>query len=212
MKSLLMCLMLIVSMSDNLLAAEGNRHLNSASANSEYKCFVIAVREPWKESTINDGLQVKTRTFVVTIPTNVVLVGLGTAITVFRYEKTPDIVIGTEDENTFYLSNDNITLREALELIFIRTLKDHEISQKYNLETWNNFMLLKKFFLGKGGKAFIYEKGPLTVFFIPDAGEPFNNVAWAFHANNPNSALRIESNMGIEKFKDILFSIRTKEK
>lgn len=72
-------------------------------------------------------------------------------------------------------------------------------------------MLMKKVFLEKSGKAFLFKTTSFTVYFIPDAGDPFNNITWVVDENKPDSALRIESNMDATKFKEILFSIKLLE-
>ena len=175
-------------------------------------CFVVADRMPWKENKQRQGLRVKSGTFVVTIPSNVMWIGLGSTVTVFRYDSAPHIVIGMETKETFQLTSKEINLSQALEHIFTNTPKDQKISDRYNIELWNRLMLMKMGFLDKSGKAFVFEKAPLTVYFIPDSGEQFNNVAWAVDSGNPNSALRIESNMDEKIFEDILYSIKLKEK
>lgn len=160
-----------------------------------------------KKTLQKQGLRVKSGPFVVTIPANVTWVGLGGTVTVFKYHHAPPIAIGMETNDTFQLNSKDINLSRALKHIFTNTPNDLEMSNRYNSELWNKLMLMKKGFLEKSGKAFFFETRSLSVYFIPAADEPFNNIAWAVHNNNPDSALRFESNMNATKFEEILFSI-----
>lgn len=211
MKTILIFLMVTSFMTIDVSAADGSKHSKNINKNEERDCLVIATKDSWKESRMIQGLKVKSGTFVVTIPSDVIWVGLGTTVTVFRYDKAPHVVIGTENRNTLQLGSNDISMSHALEIVFTKTPKDRKLLKKINRELWDKLMSVKKGLLGKAGKSYLYEKASLTVYFIPDAGEPFNNIAWVVDADNPNCALRIESNMDAGKFKDILFSIKTKE-
>ncbi len=76
----------------------------------------------------------------------------------------------------------------------------------------NELMMIKHGLLEQSSKAFISEKGAITIYFIADAGMPFNNIARAVDTKKPDYALRIESNMETNRFKEIVFSIKVKEK
>jgi hypothetical protein len=212
MKIFLTILIVFSFITNDVIAAGIADYNHNVSTCKGKGCFVVASRLPWEEMPQIYGLKVKSGPFVVTIPPNVISVGIGNTVTVFRYDKTPHIVIGTETKDTFQLTTKDISLSQALKIIFTSTPKDHKVSDKYNKELWNSLMLAKKGLLEQAGKAFIYKKGRLTAYYIPDAGEPYKNIAWVIDKNNQNSALRIESNMEVDKFKDILFSTRVKEK
>lgn len=212
MKLILTFLFLLTFMTVGVVAADNIQHYQTNNACEDKGCFVVADKEPWGKTTQMQGMNIKSGPFVVTIPSNVILVGLGNTVTVFRYEKSPHIVIGTETKDTFQLSSNEISLSQALEVLFTKTPKDHKASDKIEKELWNKLMLIKSGLIGKSDKLLIYNKARLTVYYIPKAGEPYNNIAWVVDTEKQNSALRIESNMDVNKFKSILFTIKSKEK
>jgi hypothetical protein len=212
MKVFLSFLLLLSFIANDVIAADKGESGQNLPNRADKGCFVVASRVPWKAAPQTQVLQVKSGPFVIAIPSNIIEVSIGGTVTVFRYDNIPHIVIGTETKDTFQLTSTDISLSKALEVIFTKTPKNLKIANKYGKELWNELMTIKKGFLERSGKAFIFEKRPLTIYFIPDAGKPFNNIAWAVDTDKPNSALRIESNVDTNSFKNILFSIKPKEK
>lgn len=212
MKIFLQVFMLFALMTNEVTAAEKVEQVQKQPSCKGKGCYVVAARELWQRTPQTRGLGVKSGQFVVKIPSNIASVGIGKTVTVFRYDNAPPVVIGIETIQTFELNAKDINLFEVLEVIFTNTPKDYDISNKYSMNIWNKLMLVKQGFLEQSEKAYIYTKAPLFVYYIPGAGKPFNNIAWAVDKNNPDTALRIESNMSASKFKEILFSIILKEK
>jgi len=212
MKILLTFLFLITFMAGGVVAADNIQQFKDFPECKDKGCFVVAVKEPWKEISDTQGMKVKSGPFVLTVPSKVIWVGLGGTVTVFRYDKSAPISIGTETKDTFQLSSNDISLSQALEVLFTKTPKEYKASDKYEKELFNRLMIIKKGLLVKSDKIFIYKKGELTVYYIPKAGEPYNNIAWVVDAKNKNFALRIESNVNEDIFKNLLFAVKTKEK
>lgn len=212
MKILILVLLLVFIITSDAIADNKSDAGQNLPNVADKESFVVASEVPWKAAPQELVLEVKSGPFVIALPPDIIKISLGSTVTVFRYANTPHIVIGTETIDTFQLTSKDISLSQVLELIFTKTPEDLKIADKYGKELWTELMAIKKGFLEKSGKAFVYEKGPLTVYFIPDAGIPFNNVAWVVDKEKPNSALRIESNINTNKFKEILLSIKPREK
>ncbi len=184
-------------------------------------CSAVAVTIPLEETSFKKNLKIQIGSLVVEIPPNVTKVDLARSpisATVFRYETAPPIMISTETDETLSLrelTSKPISLFESMEIIFTKTLKDSDVTSKYDEELLNKLMLIKKELLGGERKAFVYSKKQLKIYYISHAGEPYKNLAWAIDPKFPNQALKIASNLSENDFIAIIYSavsLKAKEK
>jgi hypothetical protein len=110
------------------------------------------------------------------------------------------------------LTSKPISLSEAMEIIFTKTLKDIDVTRKYDRELLNNLMWLKKGFMEGGKEAYVYEKGRVKIYYLPNGGPPYRNLAWAIDSEHPNFALRVESDLAVTDFAQIIYSITSIKK
>lgn len=183
-------------------------------------CYVIAEEISLKETTDTKGLKIRTGLFNVTIPSNPAAINShpSSTLIVYKYENAPHITISTETDNDYFLRGFTTkppSLQAFLEIVYTKTPKDYDVTSTYDKESWNAFMWFKKQIVGKNNKTYIYDKGRLKIYYETGVDRvPYKNAAWAIDSENPNLALRLESNMAEVDFRKILFSItsRTKEK
>jgi hypothetical protein len=175
-------------------------------------CSVVAVKVVLDESSETKDLKIRIGSLVVEIPSNVTRIDIAksSALTVFRYATVPHIAISTETEETFQmekLTSKPITLFEALEIIFTKTIKDSDVTRKYDKEFINNLMWIKKGFMEGAKAAYVYEKGRVRMYYLSNGGPPYRNLAWAIDSKYPNTAIRIESDNSQNAFLKMLYSI-----
>ncbi len=127
-------LLLFSFVANFVIAADKGESGQNLPNRADKGCFVVASRVPWKSALQTHGLKVKAGYFVIAIPPNIKEIGLGSSVTVFRYNNIPHIVIGTESKDTFQLTSKDISLSQALELIFTKTHKDLKPVDKYGRE------------------------------------------------------------------------------
>lgn len=183
-------------------------------------CSDVAVKVVLEEMAEANDIKIRIGSLVVGIPANVTKIDIAksSALTVFRYETDPHINISAETEETFQLiklTSNPISLSEAMEIIFTKTLKDRDVTSKYDKELLNNLMWIKKGFMKGGKEAYVYEKGRVKIYYLPNGGPPYRNLAWAIDSEHPNFALRVESDLSVTDFAQIIYSItsiKTKEK
>lgn len=193
------------------VAAESHQHNHSIPVGEGKGCFVIADKAQWEKMPKMHGMKVNAGSFVITIPGNVTCVGLGNTLTVFKYDNMPPIVIGREIKTTLLDDLGDITLMRAIDIIFTKTPNDYENTDNIENKYLKNLMLIKCGFLLNSGRPHIYNKDSMAVYYIPSSGKPYNNIAWVFNVKKQDSAIRIESNIDIKLFREILFSIISKE-
>jgi len=183
-------------------------------------CFVIAEKISLKETPDTKGVKIRTGSFSLTIPSNPVAINShpSSTLIVYKYENAPQIVISTETDTDYFLHGFTTkppSIQAFMEIIYSKTPKDFDITSTYDKESWNALMWFKKQIVGKNNKTYIYDKGKLRIYYETGVDRvPHKNAAWAIDSDNPNSALRLESNMAEADFKKILCSIisKTKEK
>lgn len=178
-------------------------------------CNVIAQKVVLEAKAETRDLKVRIGPMVVGIPANVTRIDVGHLLTVFRYETAPHISISTETDETFQmkkLTSKPVTLSETLDIIFTKTLKDSDLTAKYDQEFLNKLMWIKKGFLEKSGEAYVYDKGRVRIYYIPEGGSPSRNLAWAVDLEHPNVAIRMESDLSVTSFAQILYSITATKK
>lgn len=208
---ILVALPLIIFMSINITtAADLKRNILPPCVDRE--CSEVAVKVLLEEIAEAKDIKVRIGTLVVGIPANVTRIDIAksSALTVFRYETSPHVIISSETEETFQmvkLTSKTISLSEAMEIIFTKTLKDSDVTSKYDKELLNNLMWIKKGFMGGGKEAYVYEKGMVKIYYLPNGGPPYRNLAWAIDSEYPNFALRVESDLSVTDFSQILYSI-----
>lgn len=181
-------------------------------------CYVIAEKISLKESTDTKGLKIRTGLFNVTLPSNPAAINShpSSTLIVYKYENAPHITISTETGNDYLFRGFTTkppSIQAFLEIIYTKTPKDYDVTSTYDKESWNAFMWFKKQVVEKNTKIYIYDKGKLKIYYETGVDRvPSQNAAWAIDSENPNLALRLESNMNEADFKKILFSITTKTK
>lgn len=211
MKIILKLFCLLTLMTCEAVAAESHQYNHSIPVCEEKGCFVIADKAQWEKMPKMQGMKVKAGSFVITIPDNVTRVGLGNTVTVFKYDNMPHIVIGREVKTTLLADLGDITLMRAIDIIFTKTPNDYKNTDNIEKEYLRNLMLIKCGFLLNSGMPQIYNKNSMAVYYISSSGKPYNNIAWGFNVKKQDSAIRIESNIDIKIFKNILFSITSEE-
>lgn len=173
-------------------------------------CNVVAKKITLETRTETKNLKIRIRSFTIGIPLNVTRIDIGNSLTVFRYETSPQISISTETDETLQflkLGPRPISLSEVFNIIFNKTLKDPDITSTYDKETVNKLMWIKKGFLKKSAEAYVYEKGRVKIYYIPDGVAASRNLAWAIDSEHPNVAIRLESDLSVTDFAQILYSI-----
>jgi hypothetical protein len=175
-------------------------------------CYAVAERKVIKETVQTRGVKVSSPLFVVTIPPNVTGIDHLSTVTVYHYGSghNSDVIIGTEtakDLPIAELKSKPSSVSDFLDVIFTRLPKDREVSGDYDKVSWNALMWLKKLFIGQSGLAQIYEKAGLKIYYISNAGIPFDNVAWAVNQGDSGIALKLQSNINRADFEEILFTI-----
>jgi len=181
-------------------------------------CYVIAEKISLKETPDTKGVKIRIGLFNFTIPSNPVAINSNPSSTliIYKYENAPHIGISTETDNDYFLrgfTTKPSSIQAFLEIIYTKTPKDYDVTSTYDKESWNAFMWFKKLIVEKNNKTYIYDKGRLKIYYETGVDRvPSKNAAWAIDSENPNLALRLESNISEADFKKILFSITTKTK
>lgn len=181
-------------------------------------CFVTAERVSLKETPVIKGVKIHSGLFNFTLPPNLSAISSSpsSSLTVYRYDNSPHIVISTETDTDYFLRGFTTkppSIQAFLEIVYTKTPKDYDITSTYDKESWNALMWLKKQIVEKNNKTYIYDKGRLKIYYETGVDRvPSKNAAWAIDSENPNLALRLESNMPEVDFKKILFSITSKTK
>ena len=175
-------------------------------------CSAVAVKVALEEKAEAKDLKIKIGTMTVDIPPNITRIDMAksSALVVFRYETAPNIMITTETDETFQmnkLTSKSVSLSEALDIIFTKTLKDNDVTSKYDKVFLNNLMWLKKGYMEGAKEAFVYDKGKVKIYYIPNGGSPYKNLAWAVDSEYPNFALRLQSDLSVTDFTQIIYSI-----
>jgi hypothetical protein len=173
-------------------------------------CSAIAVKVVLEEKNETRDLKIRIGSMAVSIPSNVTRIDLAKSLTVFRYETAPHITLSTETYETFRndkLTSKPISISEAMVIIFTKTLKDSDITSKYDKELLNNLMWIKKGFMEGAKEAFVYDKGSVKIYYLPNGAPPSRNLAWAIDSEHPNVAIRLESDLSQNSFIKILYSI-----
>lgn len=173
-------------------------------------CSAVAVKVALEDKTEPKNLKIRIGSMFIEIPPNVTRIDIGHDLTVFRYETAPHIAICTETDETFRMSkltSKPVSLSEALEIIFTKTLKDSDVTSKYDRDFLNRLMWIKKGFMEGGKEAFVYDKGKIKIYYLPNGGPPYRNLAWAIDTGRPNAAIRIESDLSVTDFAQIIHSI-----
>jgi|GEM_PF-6465359 len=212
---LLIALIIFVMMSINVAMADTIP--NSALPPCEGEgCYIVAEKIALKETTDTKGLKIRTGLFGVIIPSNLISISSSpqSSLTVYRYENRPSISICTETDHDYLLrglTTKPPSIQAFMEIVYAKVPKDFDVTGTYDKETWNALMWLKKLIVEKNSKIYIYERGSLKIYYETGIDrEPSRNAAWAIDSDNPNLALRLESNMDAADFKTILLSITTK--
>ena len=181
-------------------------------------CYVIAEKTSLKEILDTDGVKIQTGLFNFTIPFNLAAINShpSSALIVYKYKNAPNIIISTETYADYFLHGFTTkppSIQAFLEIVYTKTPKDYDMTSTYDKESWNALMWFKKQVVGKNNKTYIYDKGRLKIYYETGVDRvPYKNAAWAIDSENPNLALRLESNMAEVDFRKILFSITSKTK
>lgn len=182
----------------------------------EQACNPVATVITLPEAPAAKELKIRMGSMILDIPSGVTRIDMAKSVTVFRYETSPPVLISMETDKTVPFLNEespHLSLNDAMKIIFTRTPKDRDITNKYGATIVNRLMLAKKDLWGKSGEAYVYTKGRISIYYIPDGGDPYKNLAWAIDSRYPDTAIRLEGNHLRNDFLKIIYSIRAlKEK
>ncbi len=211
---ILITLLAFVLMSINVAMADEIKRETLPPCDDQ-SCSAVAVKIALEEKTEPDDLKIKLGSMVVGIPPNVTRIDIGHDLTVFRYETAPHIVISKETDETFQmnkLTSKPVSLYETMEIVFTKTLKDSDVTSKYDKEFLNKLMWMKKSFMEGGKEAFVYDKGKVKIYYLPNGGISYRNLAWAIDSERPNVAIRLDSDLSVTEFAQIVYSITSIKK
>ncbi|NTW16383.1 MAG: hypothetical protein HGA41_02850 [Syntrophaceae bacterium] len=174
-------------------------------------CNHVAKTITLPEAAVATELKIRMGSMILEIPSAVTRIDMAKSVTVFRYEVSPPVLLSVETDKTVPFLNVKsppVSLNDAMQIIFTKTVKDRDITEKYDAAVVNRLMWAKKELWGKSGEAYVYTRENIRIYYIPGSGDPFKNLAWAIDSRYPDTAIRLESNHHRNDFLKMVYSIR----
>lgn len=178
---------------------------------AEQACNPVATSISLPEAVAAKELTIRMGSMILEIPSGVTRVDMAESVTILRYETSPAVLISRETDKSVPFLNvksPHLSLNDAMRIIFTGTPRDRDIAEKYDAAIVNRLMWAKKELWGKSGEAYVYTRGTINIYYIPDGGDPYKNLAWAIDSRHPDTAIRLEGNHLRNDFLKIIYSIR----
>lgn len=211
-KTAVLCMIVIAFQIDNGFATSVPNDPKTLPSCDDPSCYAVARPVPYPVSIEKDGVRVKYKYLSLNLPKDVDSLGITDSITVIGYDKNQRILIGSLSDDDFNLPESDISVADGLDIIFTKTPKDKAPEDNKNNFAWRLRILSKQELLGKADKIAVYKKEGLTVYFLSDPNGPYRNTAYIINPKIKNHVVIIQSNLDVEKFINIIASIKLKEK
>lgn len=192
-------------------AIAGNTNNDVLPPCEDRACNPVAKTIILPEAETATELKIRMGSMVLEIPSAVTRIDMAKSVTVFRYETSPPILLSVETDKTLPFLNvksPSLSLNDSMRIIFTKTLKDRDVTEKYDAAIVNQLMWAKKELWGNSGEAYVFTRGRISIYYIPDSGDPYKNLAWAIDSRYPDAAIRLESNHPRNDFLKMVYSIQ----
>lgn len=174
-------------------------------------CEAVATEKSWPAMiSQEDGVAVVFRGITFRLPDELVSVGIGDGVNVFRLKNEQLLLVSKESFEGLNLPRKGLSVSEAADVLFTKVPKDPEPADKERRKSWRLMLSMKRGLFHKNPRLTVYRKGPITVYRIAGGGGPYKNVALVSNAKSENYLMRLESNIETGRFVEIIATISAK--